>query len=652
MLLENHTIYAKRLIVSLLLITSLAVTYGSFYFTQINSEKNIQAYFDFRVREAVSLIEIRIKAYEQVLRGTGGLFNASKTVEREEFKRYISSLNLAENFPGIQGVGYSIIIPSTLINNHIEAIRSEGFPAYSIYPEGERDIFSSIIYLEPFSQRNLRAFGYDMFSEPMRHKAMQKAIDNDAMSLSGKVRLVQESGANDQSGFLMYLPVYENGKPHTLLADRQENIIGWVYAVFRMNDFISGVHGEQAEDLDVEIFDGDIISDETLMFDSYGPFSLNKQFDNISYKINQINVVNHIWTVRIRPSSLFDSRVNKSWPLFVGVIGTIASFTISFIFWLLLTGRERAIKAATNMNMKLIKEQWRLSCIIEGTHAETWEWNIQSGDVFFNEYCAEIIGYKLSELEPITIKTWHKNIHPDDLQKSADLLTKHFAGELPNYECEIRMLHKDGSWVWILAKGKVASWTDDGNPLLMFGLLQEINQMKLTEKALRHQSQHDALTGLPNRMLLTDRIQQAQFIASRNNKKLALMFIDLDKFKPVNDEQGHHAGDFILIKVAQRIKSCLRDSDTVARVGGDEFIVLLPTIEREQDASGAAEKILDVLNTPFEFAEQSLSITSSIGIAFFPEHGNDGSTLIKNADTAMYCAKGDGRNNVKIYQPN
>jgi len=624
----------------------------SFYFTQINSDKNIQAYFDFRVREAVALIDTRIKAYEEVLRGTGGLFKASKTVDREEFKHYISSLRLADHYPGIQGVGYSIIIPSTLINKHIETIRSEGFPAYSIYPEGERDTFSSIIYLEPFSERNLRAFGYDMFSEPMRHKAMQKAIDNDTMSLSGKVRLVQESGINDQSGFLMYLPIYENGKPHTLLTDRQENIIGWVYAVFRMNDFISGVHGELADDLDVDIFDGDIISSETLMFDSYGDFSEEKLLDNIGYKINQLNVVNHIWTVRIRPLSLFESRINTSRPLFVGVIGTIASFTLSLIFWLLLTGRERAIKAAKNMNIELIEKQQRLSSIIEGTHVGIWEWNIQSGDVSFNEYWAQIIGYTLSELEPITIKTWEIHTHPDDLQKSAELLEKHFAGILPYYECEARMRHKNGTWVWVLDRGKVATWTDDGKPLLMFGTHMEINQMKLTEGTLRYEAQHDSLTNLPNRILLKDRIEQALLIALRDKINLAVLFIDLDKFKPINDEHGHHVGDLILIEVARRIKECLRESDTVARVGGDEFVVLLPTIEVDQDASGVAEKILHVLNMPFEFVGQSLSISSSIGIAFSPEHASEGSTLMKHADTAMYCAKADGGNNVKIYQPN
>ena len=231
-------------------------------------------------------------------------------------------------------------------------------------------------------------------------------------------------------------------------------------------------------------------------------------------------------------------------------------------------------------------------------------------------------------------------------------MEKHFAGILPYYECEARMRHKNGTWVWVLDRGKVATWTDDGKPLLMFGTHMEINQMKLTEGTLRYEAQHDSLTNLPNRILLKDRIEQALLIALRDKINLAVLFIDLDKFKPINDEHGHHVGDLILIEVARRIKECLRESDTVARVGGDEFVVLLPTIEVDQDASGVAEKILHVLNMPFEFVGQSLSISSSIGIAFSPEHTSEGSTLMKHADTAMYCAKADGGNNVKIYQPN
>ena len=209
------------LISLLLLFACLTVTY---YFSQAESrqvERNVQTYFDFRVREVSRLIANRIDTYAEVLRASSGLFQASGDVSREDFRRFVSSLALADYYPGIQGVGYAHIIAPEDLATHTEAIRQEGFPAYAVYPEGKRDIYTSIIYLEPFSERNLRAFGYDMYSESIRRSAMQRAADNYKLSLSGTVRLVQESGVNDQAGFLMYMPVYAPNAATTTLSDRQ-----------------------------------------------------------------------------------------------------------------------------------------------------------------------------------------------------------------------------------------------------------------------------------------------------------------------------------------------------------------------------------------------------------------------------------------------
>jgi len=211
------------------------------------------------------------------------------------------------------------------------------------------------------------------------------------------------------------------------------------------------------------------------------------------------------------------------------------------------------------------------------------------------------------------------------------------------------MLHKNGHWVWILDRGKVATWTMDGKPLLMFGTHQDITRQKLYEAKMLYDSQYDALTSLPNRILLADRLQQALSIAKREKVNLALMFIDLDKFKAINDTLGHNVGDQVLRMVGQRIQNCMRKSDTLARIGGDEFVVLLPKVRGEQDAFGVAGKICHVLNMPFELAEQSLSISSSIGIALYPEHGDKENILMQHADTAMYFAKASDSENVKIY---
>lgn len=177
----------------------------------------------------------------------------------------------------------------------------------------------------------------------------------------------------------------------------------------------------------------------------------------------------------------------------------------------------------------------------------------------------------------------------------------------------------------------------------------DISERKLMEEKVKHLAQHDPLTDLPNRSLFSDRLQQALSIAKRDRTHLALMYIDLDKFKPVNDEFGHQIGDLLLKEVAKRMLECIRESDTIARLGGDEFVVLLPVIEAEHDALLVAEKIRHVLNKPFVLHGKQLNISSSTGIVVYPEHGTNEMELTKNADVAMYHVKEGGRNAVMLF---
>jgi diguanylate cyclase (GGDEF)-like protein len=169
---------------------------------------------------------------------------------------------------------------------------------------------------------------------------------------------------------------------------------------------------------------------------------------------------------------------------------------------------------------------------------------------------------------------------------------------------------------------------------------------------VQHLAHHDALTDLPNRLLLTDRLRQAAAQAKRDNIRLALMYLDLDNFKPVNDTLGHNVGDLLLQQVASRLLGCVkRESDTVARLGGDEFVVLLPHIEKGSDAATIAECILDALTRPFDINGSTINISSSIGIAIYPESAQEVHELMKNADTAMYEAKKAGRSCIRFFEP-
>ena len=194
--------------------------------------------------------------------------------------------------------------------------------------------------------------------------------------------------------------------------------------------------------------------------------------------------------------------------------------------------------------------------------------------------------------------------------------------------------------------------TVDGVTMGAVATFIDISERKKSEERMIHLATYDALTDLPNRTLLEDRLRQALLAAKRDTLHIGLMFIDLDKFKPINDAYGHGVGDQVLLEVAKRMQACVRASDTVARIGGDEFIVLLSLVDAEADVLLVAEKIRYSLSQPMMLMGLELNISSSIGVALFPEHGDDEVTLLKHADAAMYEAKQAGRDNVQIFRPN
>ena len=311
----------------------------------------------------------------------------------------------------------------------------------------------------------------------------------------------------------------------------------------------------------------------------------------------------------------------------------------------------------------MAQQSQRMANILWGTGVGTWEWNVQTGETRFNERWADLIGYTLDELAPVSIATWMKYAHPADLAASAAALEKHFAGETEHYECESRMLHKDGHWIWVLDRGKLVSRTHDGLPEWMAGTHSDITIRKGMEGEIRQLAYFDALTGLPNRRMLNDRLSQAMASSKRSGLYRALMFLDLDNFKPLNDTHGHPVGDLLLVEVAKRLCACVREVDTVARLGGDEFVVMIGELDADQDQStqqavNVAEKIRASLAAPYHLTvvqsgEQGKTVehhcSASIGVVLFLNHEATETELMKWADAAMYQSKDAGRDGVHFY---
>lgn len=250
--------------------------------------------------------------------------------------------------------------------------------------------------------------------------------------------------------------------------------------------------------------------------------------------------------------------------------------------------------------------------------------------VFTNSACERLLGYTQEEL----IGTWMIDlVHPDDRARTVESVERIMRGS-SHINFENRYLHKDGRTVHIMWS---ARWSEADQ--VRIGVARDVTALKPAEERLRYMAYHDALTGLPNRLLLQDRFEMARRRVRRDGKRIALLYLDLNNFKQVNDNHGHKAGDRLLRAVVRRLVECVRESDTVARVGGDEFTVLLNGIRGPDAIDPVIEKIRAAMAKPFEFDTHNIPVSASIGTAVYPDNGNDLDELLHHADTGMYAMK-------------
>jgi diguanylate cyclase (GGDEF)-like protein/PAS domain S-box-containing protein len=273
--------------------------------------------------------------------------------------------------------------------------------------------------------------------------------------------------------------------------------------------------------------------------------------------------------------------------------------------------------------------------------AKTWQL------IYLNRAGEAMVGQPLGNLSPDT-RTWLRLVHPEDRLR-VRAAKRHLLGN-QGYEEEFRIVRKDGSVRW-LRECAFPVHDANGQVYRVAGISADITQRKEAEQKLVHLAHYDALTGLPNRVLFYDRLKQGLAQARRNGWGMAVIFLDLDRFKNVNDTLGHAVGDELLNEAAVRLLGCVRAGDTVGRLGGDEFAIVLSNISGQRDASVVAQKIMVTLADPFVFEGGEVFVTASIGITLYPNDSTDQDALIRNADTAMYRAKDLGRNSCQFYAP-
>jgi diguanylate cyclase (GGDEF)-like protein len=498
-----------RLLPWLVLAATLLVTWTIWdHERQINRDR-LRSQFDFALKETVSRVEQRAAAYEQMLRGVQGLLATTHLKDHVAISRYVDALQLDANFSGVKIIG---IVERVAVEDrpaHIKAMRKSGFSDYSIHPTSSDPISALIVQREPAATGSGSPLGLDIWPEPIRRAALERARDSGMAAITGKIRLAIDRASDAPPGFVMYLPVFKPGQVHDTVAQRREHLIGWVYAAFHMSDFMASLYGAQSPGLSVSIYDTVEASDAALLYRSSDAWRARSPAHIAAWSANEYMVVGgHTWTLSLASQPEFEARLGSDVTNLIAAVGVALSLALAVLVWLMVHGRTRAMRLAAAM----------------------------------------------------------------------------------------------------------------------------------TEE-LRHVAQHDPLTRLPNRALFSDRLSQELARAKRDSGRFAVIFLDLDDFKPVNDNFGHAVGDLLLQQVAQRLQSAVRAVDTVGRIGGDEFVVLVAGLGGQEAVHTMTDKISQALQEMFVVDGHAVRVSASVGVAVYPEDGSDELTLTRCADTAMYRVK-------------
>ncbi len=385
-----------------ILLVSFVLTGLAWYISDTAVRKRASERFQFQSQAVADAIAKRMIDYEMALRGGAALFSASSDVSREEWRVFSDRLQLHHNFPGIQGLGFSQMFAPAEKAALIAKIRAQGFPDFMVKPEGEREVYSSIVYLEPFDWRNQRAFGYDMFSEPTRRAAMELARDTGEPAISGRVILLQETSKDPQYGFLMYMPVYRHGMPVNTVERRRAALAGFVYSPFRIKDLMRGILGADQGDIEFEIYDGDRPSGDSLLYN-------NSATPNLRYRpdaerewlagLRSIPIAGRTWSIFLYARPGYLSSAEESQPLMVAVGGVIVDILLFLIIASLSREQKRARHLARQITAKLAESEERYRVLFESAKVPMFLVDPKDGAIVeANKAAAAFYGYDRERL--------------------------------------------------------------------------------------------------------------------------------------------------------------------------------------------------------------------------------------------------------------
>lgn len=471
-----------RLLPLLVLLCSCIATLFAWHSLRQSQQAAAELNFQQLSEEILEAIKKRMGNHQQILLGGAGLFEANAAVGREEWQRYIQRLKLGSNYPGIQGVGYSQVVHAHQLAEFEAARRAEGFLNFVVRPPGPRALYTSILYLEPFVGRNLAAFGYDMFSEPVRQAAMLKAARSGQAQLSGKVTLIQETHGPVQAGLLMYVPIYQPGSPLRNAQERLQALQGFVYSPFRVNDLMSGILDGRELKVDFALFAGPRLDPEQRLYLSHPRLEQTAAPPSQA----QLELFGQTWTAAFhaQPGYYASFQQGQSRLLLLG--GTI-SLLLFFLARTLAIGQQQALALAHDMTAQLRAQQDELqrsdallNRVLQGGHDGWWDLDMTHRNFFASARAWQMLGYPDAGPQP-PLGSWQQLVHPDDLRALQRQLQPPPGQQEHHLSHECRLLRQDGQSLPVLLRALVQC-TADGQVLRISGTAMDLTEQKRLEQ--------------------------------------------------------------------------------------------------------------------------------------------------------------------------
>ena len=607
-------------------------------------------------------IENNFRLRIEELSSIGRYFDASEKVGRPEFKTFVSDLLNREG-------GFLAFLWTPLVKPHqrqsfeFNTTNELGFEYqiknyhhHSKQPGTEEqkksspvhehmashtkehnkpEFFTPVLFVEPF-EKNRSALGFNLSSEKSRLNSFKRAIQERRVIATERLTLIHQN--NDTTGFLLVKPVFKkNDELEGFLVGRMSarQVIHHALTNKNLPDFVINLL-ETSNDTQQQIVSygnyDDIYSDKS------APVALKYQ--------RYIEFAGQNWAVQIHPTQSFVNeqlaRHNRHIP-FVG--GLLTLMTALYIL-MLLNRRIQAENIVAERTAELSHSQFKLNEAQRIAKLGSWELDHHSVEMHWSETL-----YDIFEVSPSEFQVNFENYLSLLSSQGDHLVQEVFNAHLYDHE-EYHLIHEfklpDGRRKF-LQEYCETHFDNNGRPLSSVGTVQDITEQKESELRIEHMAHHDTLTGLPNRTLFKERFLQAQSLAHRNGYQLALVFVDLDRFKIINDSLGHKVGDTVLQEVSKRLKHCTRESDIIGRQTGDEFLICLTELTDSLTVTRVCEDILAALRRSFEVGEHVVELSASLGIAFYPENDTEFDGLLRKADTAMYSAKNAGKDNLRFF---